>query len=102
MDWREMVGRATIDQNEVAGDYMRLPPSLGRHKETWGGSSASDGSGDVNEGTSAADQGDMKSLAASAGQATLEDPSSMDGYTAADPKRGWMVAMSWVIASAAE
>jgi hypothetical protein len=97
MDWREMVGRATIDQNEVAGDYMRLPPSLGRHKEQqW--SDHTNGSREA-----ASIQGDLKSLAAaSAESATLENQSSLNGYSAADPRRGWMVALSWVIASAIE
>lgn len=99
MDWREMVGRATIDQDQVAGDYMRLPPSLGRHKQPWGDDSAADASGD-----SVKEQQDFAQQVAevTAQQGTLSDPTSQYGYIAADSRRAWVLGACWIAASLVE
>lgn len=99
MDWREMVGRATIDQDQVAGDYMRLPPSLGRHKQPWEDVALSDTQSDSSE-----EQQDLAKQAAAltAQQATLADQSSQYGYIAADSRRAWVLGASWILASTVE
>lgn len=106
MDWREMVGRATIDQDQVASDYMRLPPSLGRHKQPWGDESNAALAQAVNSPTKEESIGGQQELAhqlvETAQQATLEDQSSQYGYIAADAKRGWVLGGAWIAASMVE
>lgn len=103
MDWREMVGRATIDQDQIAGDYMRLPPSLGRHKQPWAHLPASDASS--SDGSSLGDQQqDLAQQVANvtAQHATLSEQSSQYGYIAADSRRAWVLGASWIAASLIE
>lgn len=101
MDWREMAGRATIDQDEVAGDYMRLPPSLGRHKQPWADAVQDQGNAPAQDDP-VHQQEIAQQLAQTAQQATLEDQSSQYGYIAADSRRAWVLGASWIAASLVE
>lgn len=111
-----MVGRATIDQDEIAGDYMRLPASLGRHRLGWdqqrsssASSSSSGGSlhgnGHVNPALASNDpaqQGELAEQLASSLRLTSSQSGShrgQKGYIASDPVRGWLLGLAWMAAS---
>lgn len=112
MDWREMVGKATIE--EKVGDYTRLPPSLGRHKAGWrdvkDDESKSNGEGigiGPDSGSKSGDTVPGEEAALDAKQVVqfLQDPGQQQyqtGYPAADPIRGWILGGAWIAASSAE
>jgi len=94
MDWREMVGKATIE--EKVGDYTRLPASLGRHGAGWREPNPSNDQNmapvsqhEVEEQLEYLKEGDR-------------DQQPIEGYAAADPIRGWVLGVAWIGASAAD
>lgn len=107
MDWREMVGRATIE--ERVGEYTRLPPSLGRQSHSnIIDQIGKDGLVHIQPGHLADDPSALLKHTQEQQRKQSEAAESPEGasegyaYAAADPKRGWVLGFAWVIASSVE
>jgi hypothetical protein len=109
MDWREMVGRATIE--ERIGEYTRLPPSLGRQSHTLNNDNILEhiGKDGLVHPKPASSQDDPSALLKhTQEQQRKQSEAAQSGgdqgyvYAAADPKRGWVLGAAWIIASSIE
>lgn len=91
MDWRELVGKATIE--EKVGDYTRLPPSLGRQQSGWRAPGRHHDIWNTGKNGSETESQMLEQL-------SLQQ--EMGQYAAADPVRGWVLGAAWMMASSAE
>lgn len=99
MDWREMVGKATIE--EKVGDYTRLPASLGRQRPPW--KVPVKGPSDSDSRVTAAPALNEHEVKESLDSLSDSTPRAYtDSYAAADPIRGWVLGAAWLGASTAD
>lgn len=105
MDWREMVGKATIE--EGVGEYTRLPASLGR-RPSWSDvtlppiSSKKNDEADQENAAPVVSQDEVEQSLQHLQDGSFEGREYTDRYAAADPIRGWLLGLAWVGASAVE
>lgn len=111
MDWREMVGRATIE--ERIGEYTRLPPSLGRQSQNNDNILDHIGKDGLVHPSPADLADDPSALLKHTQEKQRKESEAAESeaeraynegyaYAAADPKRGWVLGGAWIIASSIE